>query len=108
MSYLLSCRGHNVFDSSQLFHPPDDAGKIFLILGRSFFGIDCRGGLGRWHRKSKLRGRSQNQSEILVHETNRKLRRVVVVFGGGQFAGMGWSDYGSLGQCVKEKIARQV
>src|SRR5258708_11880815 len=103
---LLSRRRH--FRFSQLFHPPDDGGKVFLIPGRGFFRIDCCGRFGRGHRKSKLCRRIQDQSEILAHETNRKLWRVVVLFGGNQFAGMGRSDDSSLGQCVKEKIARQV
>jgi len=52
------------------------------------------------------RRRSQNEAEILMHETNRKLRRVVVLFGGSQLSDMGRSDDSSLGQCVEEKVAR--
>src|SRR6266446_9668522 len=81
MSYLLSRRRH--FHFGQLFHQPDDGGKVFLTPGRGFRGIDCRGRFGHGHRKAKLCCRIQNQSEILSHKTNRKLRRVVVLFGGG-------------------------
>jgi hypothetical protein len=53
-------------------------------------------------------GRIQDQSEILTHETDRELRRVVVLFCACEFSGMGGSDNGCLSQGIEQKIARQV
>ena len=51
------------------FHPPYDDGKVSLSLGRRSCSIDCCGCFGRGHRRPRANSRSQNESEILVHET---------------------------------------
>src|SRR5450432_3137453 len=107
LSTTLAAGGINVFIFSLFFHPPNDGGEVFLPSHRGFFGIDCRGYLGRGHRKAKALRRIQNESEILAHETNGKLRRVVVLLGSRQFSGMSWSDDRSLGQRLQEKFAWQ-
>src|SRR5438309_4022772 len=75
----------NLIPLGHSFHPPDDDGKVFLTPGRRSCGIDCCSCFGRGHRNSSVSRRSQNESKILVHETNRKLRCVVVLFGASQF-----------------------
>src|ERR1700680_605590 len=105
---LRNLKWQNLTVPGALFHQLNDDGKIFLTFKRGLFGIDTRGGFGGGHRKLSVRRRSQNEFKILVHETNRKLRRVVALFGGSQLSDMGRSDNGSLGQCVEEKFARQV
>src|SRR5258708_2014269 len=89
---FLSRRRQNVFPFRRSFHPPDDGGEVFLNPGLGFRGIDYGGRFGRRHRKANLCRRSQNQSEVLAHEANRKLRRVVVGFGGPPVSGIGRSD----------------
>src|SRR5437879_3909137 len=36
-------RWQNVFLLSQVFHPPNDLGEVFLITGRGFFRVRARG-----------------------------------------------------------------
>jgi hypothetical protein len=53
-SDALSRRRQNGFRFSQLFHPPDDGGKVFLASGCGFSEIHYRGHLGSGHKEPKL------------------------------------------------------
>jgi hypothetical protein len=73
---LLSRRPQDVFRFCQSFHPPEDGGKSSPLSDAALPELIAAAASVAGHRKSKPCRRSQNQSEILAHETNRKLRRL--------------------------------
>lgn len=90
-----------------VLHSPDDGGEILLAATGCLFRVNSCGCFCSRHRKSQARRLSQNESEVLTHESNGELRCVVVPLGGSQFASMRLSDNRGLGQCVEQKLTRQ-
>src|ERR1035438_742594 len=88
-----------------LLHSQNHRGEILLFSLRRLCRINLESHLCGGHLRTDLDREFENQPEILVHESYRKLWAIVARHRSLQFSNVGGSDDGSLGQHLEQTIA---
>src|SRR5258707_4492711 len=86
------------------FHLQNHCRKILFSLFVRLPRIDLKCSSRSGHSRTNGSRETENQTEVLVHQPNRKLGAVVVLLCSLQFARMRWSNHCSLGQNVQQAI----
>src|SRR5208282_246003 len=80
-------------DPRESLHLAEYTREVLVAVARRPGGVNLMRDCGRRHRHAELGRLIENQSEILVHEFQRELRRVVIVFGAKQLVLMRRRDH---------------